>query len=102
MAAMAGRIVVGRPGDPGWQDAAPATDDIAAEILALLPSVGSGVQGLCDVLEAKHLAGMTCDCRLVEGDDAFLLLIAPDLRRRRCMAPLRGSDRKSTRLKSVT
>lgn len=39
MAAMVGRIVVGRPGDPGWEGPAPATDDILPEALAALPEV---------------------------------------------------------------
>ncbi|WP_229006276.1 cupredoxin domain-containing protein [Roseibium aggregatum] len=39
MAAMVGRIVVGRPGDPGWEGPAPATDDISAEVMAALPSL---------------------------------------------------------------
>lgn len=39
MAAMVGRIIVGRPGDPGWEGAAPATDDVSAEVLAALPPV---------------------------------------------------------------
>ncbi len=39
MAAMVGRIVVGRPGDPGWEGPAPATDDVSAEVLAALPPV---------------------------------------------------------------
>ena len=39
MAAMVGRIVVGRPGDPGWEEAAPATEDVSAEVLAALPPV---------------------------------------------------------------
>lgn len=38
-AGMVGRIVVGRPGDPGWEGPAPATDDVSAEVLAALPSV---------------------------------------------------------------
>ena len=40
-AGMLGRIVVGRPEDPGWQDAAPPTDDIAPDLLAALPGVES-------------------------------------------------------------
>ncbi|WP_193175301.1 cupredoxin domain-containing protein [Oricola nitratireducens] len=39
MAAMVGRIVVGRPGDPGWKGPAPATDDVSAAVLAALPPV---------------------------------------------------------------
>lgn len=39
MAAMVGRIVVGRPGDPGWEGPAAATDDVTAEVLAALPPV---------------------------------------------------------------
>lgn len=39
MAAMVGRIVVGRPGDPGWEGPAPSTDDVSADVLAALPPV---------------------------------------------------------------
>ncbi len=39
MAAMVGRIVVGRPEDPGWEGPAPATDDVSADVLAGLPPV---------------------------------------------------------------
>lgn len=39
MAAMVGRIVVGRPGDPGWEGPAPATEDVSAAVLAALPPV---------------------------------------------------------------
>nr|WP_165196446.1 plastocyanin/azurin family copper-binding protein [Pseudohalocynthiibacter aestuariivivens] len=39
MAAMVGRIVVGQPGDPGWQFPNPDTDDIAPEALTALPTV---------------------------------------------------------------
>jgi len=39
MAGMAGRIVVGRPGDPGWEAASADTEDPAPEALAALPSV---------------------------------------------------------------
>lgn len=39
MAGMAGRIVVGRPGDPGWEGAAAASDDVEPEALAALPAV---------------------------------------------------------------
>lgn len=39
MAAMVGRIVVGRPDDPGWEGPAPATDDVSAEVMAALPHV---------------------------------------------------------------
>lgn len=39
MAAMVGRIVVGHPDDPNWEGAAPATDDVSAEVLAALPLV---------------------------------------------------------------
>ena len=48
MAAMVGRIVVGRPGDPGWEGPAPATDDILPEALAALPEVG-------DILTSGHV-----------------------------------------------
>lgn len=37
MAAMVGRIVVGRPDDSGWEGPAPATDDVSADVLAALP-----------------------------------------------------------------
>lgn len=40
MAAMVGRIVVGRPGDPGWEGPAPATQDIPPEAFAALPPFG--------------------------------------------------------------
>ena len=36
---MVGRIVVGRPGDPGWEGPALATDDVSVEVLANLPPV---------------------------------------------------------------
>lgn len=39
MAAMVGRIVVGRPGDPGWEGPAPDSGDLMAEVLAAFPSV---------------------------------------------------------------
>jgi plastocyanin len=39
MAAMVGRIVVGRPDDPGWEGPAPASDDVSPEVLAAFPSV---------------------------------------------------------------
>ena len=39
MAAMVGRIVVGTPEDPAWQDAAPPSDDLSAEALAAFPPV---------------------------------------------------------------
>lgn len=39
MAAMVGRIVVGRPGDHGWEGPASATDDVSAAVLAALPPV---------------------------------------------------------------
>ena len=39
MAAMVGRIVVGRPDDPAWEGPAPVTDDVSAEVLAALPPV---------------------------------------------------------------
>ncbi len=39
MAAMVGRIIVGKPGDPGWEGPLPATDDVSTEVLAALPPV---------------------------------------------------------------
>lgn len=39
MAAMVGRIVVGKPGDPGWEDPSGNRDDISADVLAALPAV---------------------------------------------------------------
>ncbi|SMX48910.1 plastocyanin/azurin family copper-binding protein [Maliponia aquimaris] len=39
MAGMVGRIVVGRPGDPGWQGPAQESDDLDPEILAAFPSM---------------------------------------------------------------
>ena len=39
MAGMVGRIVVGTPDDPGWQDAAPDGDDLEPEVLAAFPKV---------------------------------------------------------------
>ena len=39
MAAMAGRIVVGTPDDPGWEGPATDTVDVSAEVLAALPGV---------------------------------------------------------------
>ncbi|MGA0616225.1 cupredoxin domain-containing protein [Paracoccus sp. KR1-242] len=39
MAAMVGRIVVGRPGDPGWEGPAPDSEDLMAEVLAAFPPV---------------------------------------------------------------
>lgn len=39
MAGMVGRIVVGRPGDPGWTDAAEAADDLTPEAADALPPV---------------------------------------------------------------
>ena len=39
MAAMVGRIVVGRPGDPGWEDPAPDSGDLDPEVFARLPAV---------------------------------------------------------------
>ncbi|KAB2882850.1 MAG: hypothetical protein F9K34_13390 [Albidovulum sp.] len=38
MAGMAGRIVVGDPADPGWEDASSDTEDVSPEVLASLPS----------------------------------------------------------------
>lgn len=40
MAGMIGRIVVGRPGDPGWQGPAADGGDIAPEFLVAIPTVG--------------------------------------------------------------
>lgn len=39
MAAMVGRIVVGRPQDPGWEGPAPDSEDLMAEVLAAFPAV---------------------------------------------------------------
>ncbi|MFC3568179.1 plastocyanin/azurin family copper-binding protein [Paracoccus sp. TOH] len=39
MAAMVGRIVVGRPGDPGWEGPAPDSEDLMPEVLAAFPPV---------------------------------------------------------------
>ncbi|PWE29360.1 hypothetical protein DDZ14_17390 [Maritimibacter sp. 55A14] len=39
MAGMVGRIVVGRPGDPGWEAPVPDSDDLDPEVLAGFPSV---------------------------------------------------------------
>lgn len=39
LAGMVGRIVVGRPGDDGWQGATPDSGDLAEEIVAALPAV---------------------------------------------------------------
>ena len=39
MAAMVGRIVVGAPGDPGWEGPAPDNEDLMVEVLAAFPSV---------------------------------------------------------------
>ncbi|MEF9601847.1 plastocyanin/azurin family copper-binding protein [Paracoccus sp. PXZ] len=39
MAAMVGRIVVGRPGDPGWEGSAPESEDLMPEVLAAFPRV---------------------------------------------------------------
>lgn len=41
MAAMVGRIVVGRPTDPGWEGPAPDSDDVMPEVLAALPPVAA-------------------------------------------------------------
>lgn len=39
MAAMVGRIVVGRPGIPGWQGPAAPSDDVSSDVMAALPPV---------------------------------------------------------------
>ena len=39
MAAMVGRIVVGRPGDPDWEGASPESEDLMPEVLAEFPAV---------------------------------------------------------------
>lgn len=39
MAAMVGRIVVGKPDDTGWEAPSMDTDDVSPEVLAALPSV---------------------------------------------------------------
>lgn len=39
MAAMVGRIVVGHPGDPGWEGPAPDSEDLMPEVLAAFPGV---------------------------------------------------------------
>ncbi|WP_417600357.1 cupredoxin domain-containing protein [Pararhodobacter oceanensis] len=39
MAAMVGRIVVGQPGDAGWQGPSADTEDVSPEVLAALPPV---------------------------------------------------------------
>ena len=39
MAAMVGRIVVGRPGDPGWEGMAADSEDLMPEVLAAFPSL---------------------------------------------------------------
>lgn len=39
MAAMVGRIVVGRPGDPGWEGPSGNTGDVTPEVQAALPGV---------------------------------------------------------------
>jgi plastocyanin len=44
MAGMAGRIVVGTPEDPGWEDAAPASDDLPEKIAGRVPSVAEIIQ----------------------------------------------------------
>jgi hypothetical protein len=41
MAGMVGRIVVGRPGDPGWEGPSSDNVDVTPEVLAALPSVDS-------------------------------------------------------------
>ncbi|WP_347310981.1 cupredoxin domain-containing protein [Defluviimonas sp. SAOS-178_SWC] len=39
MAGMVGRIVVGRPGDPGWDGPSDDTEDVLPEVLAAFPAV---------------------------------------------------------------
>lgn len=39
MTAMVGRIVVGRPGDPGWEGPSDDAADVTPEVLAALPAV---------------------------------------------------------------
>lgn len=39
MAGMVGRIVVGRPGDPGWDGPIDDTEDVSPEVLTALPDV---------------------------------------------------------------
>lgn len=39
MAAMVGRIVVGSPGDQGWEGQATDTDDLSPDVLAAFPKV---------------------------------------------------------------
>lgn len=39
MAAMVGRIVVGEPGDAGWEGPSADTDDVTPEVLTALPAV---------------------------------------------------------------
>ncbi|MCC5779061.1 hypothetical protein H7H48_08355 [Nitratireductor sp. B36] len=39
MAAMVGRIVVGKPSDAGWEGTTPAESDITIEVMSALPSV---------------------------------------------------------------
>ena len=48
MAGMAGRLVVGQPGDPGWEGASADVDDLMPKVLASLPAVGD-ILRLCDV-----------------------------------------------------
>lgn len=39
MVGMVGRVVVGRPGDPGWEGPAEASEDVAREVLMAFPPV---------------------------------------------------------------
>jgi plastocyanin len=39
MAAMVGRIVVGRPGTPGWEGPAAQSGDVSSDVMAALPPV---------------------------------------------------------------
>lgn len=41
MAGMVGRIVVGRPGDSGWQGPGQGSEDLTPEVIAAFPSVGA-------------------------------------------------------------
>lgn len=52
MAGMVGRIVVGQPGDAGWEGPSADTDDISPEALAALPSVD-------DILAQGRIEGDT-------------------------------------------
>jgi plastocyanin len=49
MAGMVGRIVVGRPGDPGWEDASTDAGDLPEAALAAFPDVGA-------ILASGHVA----------------------------------------------